>query len=171
LSRLRRFGLIWWLLRARQLEEMGRLGGAAFIGYSELTLVTDQYMDCCGLKTDGDLTKGPEEIVDRWYEHFKNLLNIQSICYEDVIAAVPTLPPLLHFGKPPTMEELEATSSQLKVRKAGGLSGFLPEYILLGGAILRDKLLALMRDVWNKGEVFDAWRDALIIPVPKKGNL
>ena len=28
------------------------------------------------LKTDGELTKGPEEVVDRWYEHIKNLLNI-----------------------------------------------------------------------------------------------
>jgi len=59
------------------------------------------------LKTDGELTKGPEKIVDRWY----------------------------------------------------------------GGAILRDKLLELMRNVWNEGEVFDAWRDTLIVPVPKKGNL
>jgi len=29
-----------------------------------------------GLKTDGELTKGPEEVIDHWYEHFKNLLNI-----------------------------------------------------------------------------------------------
>ena len=28
------------------------------------------------LKTDGELTKGPEEVIDRWYEHFKNLLSI-----------------------------------------------------------------------------------------------
>ena len=36
---------------------------------------------------------------------------------------------------------------------------------------MRDRLLALMKDVWKDGRVFDAWRDALIIPVPKKGNL
>jgi len=28
------------------------------------------------LKTDGKLTKGTEEDIDHWYEHFKNLLNI-----------------------------------------------------------------------------------------------
>jgi len=116
------------------------------------------------LKTDGELTKGPEEVVDRWYEHFKNFLSIYD---EDVITAVPTLPPLLQFDEPPTMEELEVTWSQLKVRKAGGLSGILPELILFGGAILRDKLLEVMRD---KGKVLDAWRDALIVPVLKKSN-
>ena len=110
------------------------------------------------LKVDGKLTKGPEEVVDRWYEHFKNLLNIQSIYDENVIAAMPTLPPLLHFDDPPTMEELEVALSQLKVRKAGGLSGILPELILFGGAVLRDRLLALVKDVWNEGRVFDVWR-------------
>ena len=44
------------------------------------------------------------------------------------------------------------------------------ELILFGGAVLRDRLLALVKDVWNEGRVFDAWRDALIVPVPKKDN-
>jgi len=43
------------------------------------------------------------------------------------------------------MEEIGAALSQLKVTKAGGLSGILPELILFGGAILRDKLLALLK--------------------------
>jgi len=164
LSELRRIGLIRWLLKARQLEEMGMLSGAAFIGCSEL-MHSGRKPVCTAAvsKADGELTKGPEEVVDCWYEHFKNLLNILSIYDEDVIAAVSTMLPLLHFDDPPTMEELEATLSalsQLKVRKAGGLCGILPELILFGGTILRDKLLELMRDVWNEGKVFDAWRDA-----------
>ena len=40
--------------------------------------------------------------------------------------------------------------------------------ILFDGAIFRDRLLALMKDVWNEDEVFDAWRDALIVLVPNK---
>ena len=63
MSRLRRIGLIRWLLRAMQLDEMGRLGGAAFVGCSELTLVADH--PAAVLKVDDKLTKGPEEVVDR----------------------------------------------------------------------------------------------------------
>ena len=69
------------------------------------------------------------------------------------------------------MEELEITLSRLKVRKAGGLSGILPEMILRGGPAIRDRLLALMEIVWREGAVFGDWRDAVIVPVPKKGNL
>ena len=58
------------------------------------------------LKANGELTKGPEEVTNCWYEHFKKLLNIQSIYDEDVIAAVPTLPPLLHYCDPPTSRSL-----------------------------------------------------------------
>ena len=39
-------------------------------------------------------------VVDCWYEVF-NLLNIKSIYCEDIIAAMPTLPSLLHFDDPP----------------------------------------------------------------------
>ena len=34
---------------------------------------------------------------------------------------------------------------------------------------MRDKLL--LEAVWREGEVFRDWRDAVIVPVPKKGNL
>ena len=61
--------------------------------------------------------------------------------------------------------------SRLRARKAGGLSGILPELVLCGGPVLLDRLLALMQIVWREGCVFKDWRDALIVPVPKKGDL
>ena len=70
-----------------------------------------------------------------------------------------------------TMEELETALFQLKTSKAGGLSETLPEMILCGGLVLRDKLLSLMKAVWKKAEVFRDWSDAVIVPVPKEGNL
>ena len=123
------------------------------------------------LKTNGELTKGLEKVTECWYEHFKKLLNIQSIYDENIIAAVPTLPPFLCYDDPPTSEELKAALSQLHTRKAGGLSGIVPELILFGGPVLQDRLLALMRRIWDEGRVVGACRDALIIPAPKKGNL
>ena len=57
------------------------------------------------------------------------------------------------------------------MRKAGGLSGILPEMILCGGPALHSRLLTLMEAVWREGEVFKDWKDVVIIPVPKKGNL
>jgi len=50
---------------------------------------------------------------------------------------------------------------QVKTRKAGDLSGIV---ILFGGSVLQDRLLALMKDVFNEGRVVNDL-DALIIPV------
>ena len=43
--------------------------------------------------------------------------------------------------------------------------------VLCGSPILFDRLLVLMQAVWRDGCVFKDWRDALIVPVPKKGDL
>ena len=84
---------------------------------------------------------------------------------------MPALEPILHLDDPPTVEELETALSRLKVKKAGGLSGILPEMILCGGPTLHSRLLTLIEAVWREGEVFKDWKDAVIVPVPKKGNL
>ena len=77
------------------------------------------------LKNDGQLTKGPEEVLEHWYQHFRKVLNLQRIYNDEVIAAMPTLEPMLRLDNPSSMEELEAALSRLKPRKAGGLSGIL----------------------------------------------
>jgi len=78
------------------------------------------------------------------------VLNVQSIYDDEVIDAMSVLEPTLHLDDPPTMEELETALSRLKVRKAGGLSGILPEMILCGGPVLHNRLLTLMEAVWRE---------------------
>ena len=63
----------------RQLRGLGRLDGGS-IGRLQRTHSGHRPVKTAAvLKTDGELTKGPEEVVDHWYENFKNLLNIRSI--------------------------------------------------------------------------------------------
>ena len=69
------------------------------------------------------------------------------------------------------MEELIAALSALKRGKAGGKTGLLPEMLLYGGAGLYDRLLQVMQDVWRSGRVVDDWKNAVIVPIPKKGDL
>ena len=42
---------------------------------------------------------------------------------------------------------------------------------MFGGPVLHRALLGLFRKAWREGCVFDNWRDALVIPVPKRDNL
>ena len=59
----------------------------------------------------------------------------------------------------------------LKRGKTGGKSRILPELLLCGGAELYNRLLQVMLDMWRLGEVVDDWKDAVIVPIPKKGDL
>ena len=43
--------------------------------------------------------------------------------------------------------------------------------LIFGGPVLHTILLDLFQRVWSEGQVFAAWRDALVVPVPQKGNL
>ena len=55
--------------------------------------------------------------------------------------------------------------------KAGGRTGVMPELLKYGGAELQDRLLQLMQDMWGQGSVVGDWRDAVVVPIPKKGDL
>ena len=90
---------------------------------------------------------------------------------DEVIDDMPSLSTRWDLNDPPTAEELETALGKLKRGKAGGRSGILPEMILCGGAELWDRLLELMREVWAEKEAVGDWKDAEIVPIPKKGDL
>ena len=60
---------------------------------------------------------------------------------------------------------------KMKGNKASGKNGVLPKMIKYCGTELLDYLVELFRKVWQEGCVPQEWRDALIVPIPKKGDL
>ena len=122
-------------------------------------------------KMDGNLTSGPEEVKLTWHEHFSRVLNITSQYQQVVLDQIPSRPPALELDHPPTFDELQKALRRLKRRKAGGRTGILPELLLYGGPELHDRLIVLMEDIWKGGTVVKDWKDAEIVPIPKKGDL
>jgi len=122
-------------------------------------------------KPDGNLTMGPEELKQVWYEHFSRVLNVTSQCSQDLIDSMPSWEIMDCLDDPPTFDELVAAIEKMKWGKAGGRTGILPELILCGGPELQHRLLVLMREVWKSGCVVQDWKDAEIVPIPKKGDL
>ena len=82
-------------------------------------------------KEDGQLTQDPTEVLIIWHQHFCKLLNQQSTFSDEVIQQMPMLPPCLNLDGPPTEVELEAALSKMKLHKAGGKTGFMPELVVL----------------------------------------
>ena len=122
-------------------------------------------------KPSGEVCVGREESLLRWQDHFRQVLNIRSSFLDDVINEVPDHPIDESLDAPPYEDEVLEALERTKSGKAGGKNGVLPEMIKCCGANLLDHLVELFQCVWREGYVPQEWKDALIVPIPKKGDL
>ena len=120
------------------------------------------------IKENGDVTTSPDKVKRQWHHHFSKILNLPSMYNQDVIEEMARLPHQLELDDPPTMEELSSALSRLRKRKAGESS---QSYCYYGSVELRTRLLQVMQDVWEVGAVVDDWKDAVIVPIPKTGDI
>ena len=86
----------------------------------------------------------------------------------DAVEEYPTRSKLVD---PPTAEEVAEAMGKLKEGKAGGKNGILPEMVRGCGETMMDYTLDMFRTVWMEQRVPQEWRDALLVPIPKKGDL
>ena len=109
----------------------------------------------------------------QWRRHFTKILNIQSQFDETEIMRARQRPVRHHLAEAPTMDELTDAIGKLKNGKAGGASGILPEMVKAACSEeeFLDLLLDLVQTAWKESEVPKDWSDALLVPIPKKGNL
>ena len=123
------------------------------------------------LKESGETTANPDEIRKQWQQHFNEILNIPSEYDQEVIDRLPQHTPHLELDEPPTLDELLEALSKLKIGKACGKTGIPPELLVYSSVEVHDRLLQIMKDVWRAGTVVSDWKDAIIVPIPKKGDL
>ena len=99
------------------------------------------------MNSNGVLTSGPDEVKTMWPQHFSQVLDIPSSFAPDVIEEQPTLDPVLELDGPPSMEELICALGKLKMGKAGGRTGILPELLIAGGIELFERMHKVMVSV------------------------
>ena len=73
----------------------------------------------------------------------------------------------------PTMGELIAAFAKRNNEKAGGSSRILPEMLKVGWCteFFLTLLLDLAHTPWEEQRVPSDWSDAILTPIPKKGDL
>ena len=74
---------------------------------------------------------------------------------------------------PPTEDELKSAIAKLKSDKAPGQYGILPEMIKAAccKSDFLGLLLDLMHTLWRESKVPRDWVNAVLIPIPQKGDL
>ena len=116
---------------------------------------------------NGKVLSEGEEVVKRWKEHFERL-------YQEMDG------PGLHMPNGATTvlegdleimkEEVRRSVRRLKMRKAPGICGIVPETLKAGGEVMVEWMVKLFNLVWRVGVVPGDWIKAVIIPIFKKGS-
>ena len=70
-----------------------------------------------------------------------------------------------------TSEEVSHVIRKMKNGKALGIDGIPAELLKQGGKEMVKRITRLCNHVWKSGEVPRDWKDVIIIPLPKKGDL
>ncbi len=124
------------------------------------------------LSADGStLLTEKEKILDRWAEHFNNVLNRPSTINEEAISKLPQVEVDSSLSVPPTVEETEEAINLLSNGKAPGPDAIPAEVYKAGGRVLVEKLTELFQSMWNQEALPQEFKDASIIHLYKrKGN-
>ena len=116
---------------------------------------------------EGNLLTEKATILQRWAEHFSQLLNRPSSIDEQVTQDIPQRPVIKHLDDPPTAAETVKAISQLQAGKAPGPDSIPSEVYKTGGAALIAHLTDLFQLCWEKGELPQEFKDANIIHLYK----
>ena len=88
-----------------------------------------------------------------------------------MVESVEQQPVRSDLAVPPSEEEVIEAIGRLKSGKAGGKSGILPEMVKGCGRGVMDCILDLFTTAWKEEKVPGEWRDDMLVPIPKKGDL
>ncbi|BHF61520.1 hypothetical protein SprV_0100449500 [Sparganum proliferum] len=118
------------------------------------------------LSADGStLLTEKTQILQRWAEHFRGVLNRPSAISDAAIDRLPQVETNADLDLPPSLQETIRAVQQLSSGKAPGSDAIPAEVYKHGGPQLMDHLTALFQEMWRQGE------DATIVHFYKrKGN-
>lgn len=123
------------------------------------------------LAQDGvTVLKEKEETLDRFAQHFNQLLNVPGSIDKDALDELPNISIDADMDVAPSFDELSAAITSTSENKAPGSCGVSAEVWKYGGLSLRNKLHELIVHIWREEKMPQDWKDANIVPIFKKGN-
>lgn len=121
------------------------------------------------LSQDGQtLLVEQDKILNRWAEHFKQVLNAPSVIDLPTFHSLPQEPVQHELDLPPTQYEVLKAISSLKCGKAPGMDGLSAELLKAGGKILTTELTSLFWKAWNDSMLPQEFKDASIVHLYKR---
>jgi len=121
------------------------------------------------LSSDGStLITDKPQILQRWAEHFHNVLNRLSSISDTVLAQLPQIEVNTLLADPPSLLEVNKAIEQMKSGKAPNADSIPSEVFKSGGLQLTTKLCELFQNMWEKETIPQDFRDAIIVSICKR---
>ena len=109
-----------------------------------------------------------EDQLNRWKEHFQEVLNRPAPENPPDL----TEGPLLHIPTGQvTMAEVKRSLKSLKNGKAPGCDNIPPEAWKEGGMVSAKVLHSPLNKIWNEEDITQDWKLGVLVELPKKGDL
>ena len=119
----------------------------------------------------GDVCMSLQDQCQRWQRHFQKVLNLESSFDITVFDSLVQRPVHEDLARLSPADELHCALANVPNNRAAGPSGILPEMVKCAGPIFFEHFYSLICQVWEHGKVPQDWRDAELVPIPKKGDL
>lgn len=171
-NKLREMKDNWWKERAEETQQFADNGNTKGL-FQSLKAVFGPRKSTSVPLLSSDGTKlliSPEDIKERWTEHFTQLLSETSTYDESVINNLPQRPVVDSLADVPTIEEAEKAIGQIKCNKSAGPDGIPPELFVYGGPVVVKHLHEIIVKIWTEEEIPPDLRDANIITIFKKND-
>ena len=116
---------------------------------------------------DGKLLGEEEEVLHRWTEHYKELLNAENTGTPSETLTFQTAEPII---EKPTRTDILTTIKRMKNHKAAGEDNITAELLKYGGADVVEELFDIIGQVWDEEVMPETWNVGIITPIYKKGD-
>ena len=162
----------WWKARAAEMQSAADRRDFKTFYHSLKAVHGPVHKASQSVKSkDGILLTEPSEVLNRWAEHFEGVLNQEVEFDMSVLDELPQYDVNYSLDDMPTLAEVQACIKQLSSGKAPGQDGIPPEIYIHGGAAIANRLLDIVKQIWQEGEAVQDFRDVTIVHLYKnKGD-
>lgn len=159
----------WWEARATEIQQAADTRNAKKFDDGLKAIYGPQSRGMASLcSTDNSkLITHPESIINHLAEHFDSVLNVHPSFLMKLLMPYLSTPRHELDILPPLAEATKAIS-QLSMGKSPGNDGIPPEIFHYGGQKLKQLLTNLFQVIWNKGQVPQDFKDAILVPLYKR---
>jgi len=162
----------WWIRKAEEIQSYADTMDLKNF-HSATKKLYGPIPSCTGalLSSDNEtVLTNPTDILNRWKEHFSELLNRDSNAEEECLQRLPQLPEQLWMALPPRFHEMKSALNEMQTNKAPGPDNLPLEVLKHAGDSLHTRLHLLILKIWEQRELPKDWKDANIVTIFKKGD-